>query len=261
VRYRRDLAAALVIALAPALAGCGGGSPTSPTPEGPPLSERRATANFDFAWSAGDSVDTAWQEAFHDWATRELQVSITRRISYNKYRTPQHMLALHYGPGNVNAWADPDLFTLHTIWPFDNHEVIHLYTSTIGRAPPLVNEGVAVAYQVDPVRGDMTPRWNNRHVHDVAAGHQRDGRLRPLDQLLTAESWRNIDSQVSYPEAGSFIRHLLDARGGPDRIRALLRRSTQHDAPDLTRDHFAQVYGLSLDALEAEWLGMLAGRR
>lgn len=252
----RAIIAALVLSLVEAC----GGSPTSPSSEGPALSVQRSTAHFDFRWSEGDSVDTDWQEAFHAWATRELQVTVTRRISYNKYLSPQHMLALHYGPGNVNAWADPDLFALHTIWRFDNHEVIHLYTSTIGRAVPLLNEGIAVAYQVDPVRGDMAPRWNNRHVHDVMAGWRREGRLVALDQLLTVDGWRAVDSQVAYPEAGSFVRYLLDVHGGFGPLREILSRSTQADAPDVARRHLEAVYGRSLDALEAEWLAMLGGR-
>ncbi|MGE0865668.1 MAG: hypothetical protein AB7P34_17355 [Vicinamibacterales bacterium] len=251
----------LVTALVPALiAGCGGGSPTSPSPTGPQLSERAATAHFDFAWSPGDPVNVEWQEAFHDWATRELQVTITRRISYSKYLSPAHMLALHYGPGNVNAWADPNLFTIHTIWPTDSHEVIHLYASTFGRATSLLNEGLAVAYQVDPVRGDMTPRWNNRHIHDVSAGWRRQGRLVALDQLLTIEQFRAVDDQITYPAAGSFVRFLLDSQGGVPPIKELFSRSTQQDAPETTRRNIESVYGKTLGALEAEWHALLDAR-
>ncbi len=248
----------LVTALVPLLAlGCDR-SPTAPT--GPGLSEHVSTAHFEFAWSAGDRVDVEWQEAFHDWATRELQVDVTRRISYSKYLSPAHMLALHYGPGNVNAWADPDLFTVHTIWPTDNHEVIHLYASTFGRATSLLNEGLAVAYQVDPIRGDMTPRWNNRHVHDVSAAWRRQGRLISLDQMLTIDRFRAVDSQVSYPAAGSFVRFLLDAHGGVQPIKTLFSRSTQQDAPETTRRNIADVYGRTLEELETEWHALLDSR-
>jgi hypothetical protein len=249
----------LVTALVPVVAGCGG-SPAAPTPAGPALSERLATAHFDFAWSPGDRVDADWQEAFHEWATRELQVIVTRRISYSKYTSPAHMLALHYGPGNVNAWADPDLFTVHTIWPTDSHEVIHLYASTFGRATSLLNEGLAVAYQVDPVRGDMTPRWNNRHVHDVSANWRRQGRLAALGDLLTIDQFRAVDSQVSYPAAGSFMRFLLDTHGGVPPMKALFARSTQQDLPATTRRNIEAVYGKTLEDLEAGWHAMLDAR-
>lgn len=240
---------------------CGGGSPTSPSGNWPPHTQTIATAHFDFHFSDGDTVDAAWQEAFHEWATRELQVIITRRITYYKYLAPAHMLALHNGPGNVNAWADPDLFVVHTIWPTDNHETIHLYSSTFGRATSLFNEGLAVALQVDPVRGDMTPRWSSRHVHDIASSLRLQGRLVPLAEMLTIATFRALDSQVSYPQAGSFVRYLLDAQGGMSCIRDLFGRSTHQDAPEVTRLNFAAAYGRPLEEVEAAWHAFLDARR
>jgi hypothetical protein len=238
---------------------CGGG-PTAPTESGLQLTQTLATAHFDFRWSAGDAVDAAWQEAFHEWATRELQVTAVRRIQYNKYLSPSHMLALHYGPGDVNAWADPDLYTVHTIWPTDNHETIHLYAATFGRMPPLFNEGLAVAFQMDPIRGDMTPRWNNRQVHDVTKSLRALGTLVPLVRLLTIDGWRGVNSQVAYPAAGSFVRFLLDTRGGIVPLKALFALSTQTDAPDLVRRNFEEIYRRSLDAVEIEWIAFLDAR-
>lgn len=240
---------------------CGGESPTSPSGNWPPHTQTIATAHFDFYFSQGDTVDAAWQEAFHEWATRELQVTITRRITYYKYMTPAHMLALHNGPGNINAWADPDRYLVHTIWPTDNHETIHLYSSTFGRATSLFNEGLAVAYQVDPVRGDLTPRWNNRHVHDIAYSLRLQGRLVPLARMLTIDGFRAIDSQVSYPEAGSFVRYLLDLQGGVPSIRDLFGRSTHQEPADATRRNFGSVYGRSLEEVEAAWHVFLDTRR
>ena len=254
---RTILRMSIVLFVTALVTACGNDSPTGPSPTGPPLTHVVTTAHFEFRYSDGDTVDTAWQEAFHDWATRELQVTITRRIVYHKYLSPTHMLALHYGPGNVNAWADPDLFTLHTIWPTDSHETIHLYSSAIGRMTSLFNEGLAVAFQVDPVRGDMTPRWNNRHVHQIAASLRTSGRLVPLARMLTIDDWRGIDSQVSYPQAGSFVRYLLDVHGGMAPLRQLFSGSTQTDAPALVRSKFEAAYGRPIEALETEWRAFL----
>lgn len=258
----RTMAGAAWMLVVPAfVTACGGSAPTGPSPSGPPLAQVVTTPHFEFHYSSGDTVDTAWQELFHEWATRELDVTITRRIVYSKYLSPTHMLALHYGPGNVNAWADPDLFTLHTVWPTDNHETIHLYASTIGRMTPLFNEGLAVAFQVDPVRGDMTPRWNNRHVHDIAASLRATDRLVPLATLLSLDGWRGVDSQVSYPVAGSFVRYLLDTHGGMAPVRQLFTGSTQTDPPALVRAKVQAAYGRTLDALEGDWLAFLEARR
>jgi hypothetical protein len=251
--------ARLVVLAGVLAAGCGG-SPTSPSADGPPHTQTLATPHFDYHYSQGDAVDAAWQEAFHEWATRELRVSVTRRITYYKYMSPAHMLALHNGPGNVNAWADPDRFVLHTIWPTDSHETIHLYASLFGRATSLFNEGLAVAFQVDPVRGDMTPRWNNRHVHDVTRSLRQQGRLPPLDALLTLDAFRRADSQMSYPAAGSFVRYLLDSHGGIEPIRDLFARSRHDDPAEASRLNFEAVYLQPLQAIEAEWHLFLEGR-
>jgi len=120
---------------------------------------------------------------------------------------------------------------------------------------------LAVAFQVDPVRGDMTPRWNNRHVHDIAASLRAAGRLVPLATLLTIDGWRGVDSQVSYPVAGSFVRFLLDAQGGMAPLRHLFAGSTQTDPPALVRSKFEAAYRRTLDAVEADWLAFLEARR
>lgn len=238
-----------------------GGSPTAPSDAWPPHTQTLATAHFEYHYSQGDSVDAAWQEAFHEWATRELRVTVTRRITYYKYMTPAHMLALHNGPGNVNAWADADRFVVHTVWPTDNHETIHLYSSAFGRATSLFNEGLAVAFQVDPVRGDMTPRWNNRHVHDIALSLRLQARLPALGTILTLDSFRGVDSQVSYPAAGSFVRYLLDAQGGIGPITEMFARSTHEDGAAVTRRNFEAAYGRPIEDVESAWHGFLDARR
>jgi hypothetical protein len=45
-------------------------------------------------------------------------------------------------------FADPGPFSIHTIWPSDNHEVGHLYASLFGSPAALLSEGLAVAKQI-----------------------------------------------------------------------------------------------------------------
>ena len=51
---------------------------------------------------------------------------MTRRITYNKYFHRAHMGEVS-GVSNTNVYADAASFAIHTIWPRDNHEVVHLY--------------------------------------------------------------------------------------------------------------------------------------
>jgi hypothetical protein len=239
--------------LAAAAARCGG-PPTGPssTPQALPIVAE--TANFVYRASAGDTIDTAFQERYHVWATATLGVTPRQKIIYNKYTSRAHMQAT-IGVGNTNAWADASAYAIHTIWPIDNHEVVHLYTSAWGSPGALVNEGMAVAFQIDPAR-DMIPRWSGTPLHDLARQF-RQGRIVPMTALTETTSWRSQDPNVTYPESGSFMRWLVD-QYGLDRVRALYARlAGPNEAAAGVRSAFAAVYGQSLDDLEQAWLAFL----
>jgi hypothetical protein len=245
--------------LAVAAARCGG-SPTgpsstgsSPTAQSLPLFAE--TANYIFRASDGDTIDTAWQERYHVWATAALGVTERQKIAYNKYTSRAHMQSV-IGVGNTNAWADPAAYAVHTIWPIDNHEVVHLLTSGWGSPVALINEGMAVAFQIDPAR-DLTPRWSGVPLHELTRQFRQQGRFVPLAGLTETSSWRSQDPNVVYPESGSFMRWLIDEYG-LDRIRALYARAAGPNEPAAgVRAGFAAVYGQTLDELERAWLAFV----
>jgi hypothetical protein len=240
--------------LAMAAARCGD-SPTGPSPAAQTLPLIGESANYILRASAGDSIDSAWQEAYHAWATAALGVTPPRKITYNKYTSRAHMQSI-VGVGNTNAYADRNTYAIHTIWPIDNHEVVHLFTSSWGDPVALVNEGMAVAFQVDPTR-DLTPRWSGTPLHDLARQFRQQGRFVPLARLTETASWRTQDSNVAYPESGSFMRWLIDEYG-LDRLRALYARAAgPNEAAAGVRASFAAVYEQSLDALEQAWVASL----
>jgi hypothetical protein len=222
------------------------------------LSEQVETANHVYHFSQGDTIDVEWQEAYHRWATEALGVVIPRRIEYHKYRSRGHMGRI-VGVSNTNAYADPVGYSIHTIWPTDNHEVVHLYSSTWGSPVALFSEGFAVAHQVNPVTGDFVPKWSGTPLHDLAARFRREGRLLQLNQIAHSNGFRQFDDGVTYPEAGSFVRHLIDMRG-LDSMKALFSRLSANDSADRVRQQVQAVYGNALEDLEAAWLGFLDGR-
>ena len=248
---RWPLASVVLLAVA-----CGGhDSPTSTSSAGPPLSEQIETAAFLFRFSAGDSIDVARQQAFHDWAPGRLGVPVPRRITYNKYLSRAHMGQI-IGVSNTNAWADRTAFAIHTIWPFDNHETVHLYASVIGDPPALLSEGLAVSMQTDPASGDFDPKWSGVRLDDLARRFRAGGALAPIDRMLQTSDFRNLDPNISYPEAGSFVHFLVEAHG-LDRFKMLYARGGPNDPAAAVRAAFADVYGLSVADLEAEWWRVL----
>lgn len=260
--FRTFAARPLVIAsLALSVTGCGSKtSPTAPsTVEAQPLAAE--SEHYAYYYAAGDTVDVAWQEAYHRWAATMLGVSTNRKIGYHKYRSRQDM-GDHTGNYQTNGFADAARYEIHTLWPIDNHEVVHLLMSEIGRAPALFDEGIAVAFQVNPAAGDFSSKFNGLEVHAAARGYLADGTLvLPLDRIIESTGFRNVaDSVLSYREAGSFIRFLVDEYG-LDRVLAFFRAAgTYTDGASATRTRFERTMGVTFAQAEAAWLAMLRSR-
>ena len=105
------------------------------------------SASFRYHYVAGDRVDADWQETYHAWATARLGVSLPQKIEYHKYQSRQAM-GERTGNYNTNGFAEPSRFEIHTLWPTDNHEVVHIYTALVGRPSDFFN-GIAVAFQTN----------------------------------------------------------------------------------------------------------------
>jgi len=208
-----------------------------------------------FHYASFDSVDVDWQEQFHTWAIAQLRVSPPRRIVYNKYMSRSHMGDLT-GQYSTNAYADPATYTIHTIWPTDNHETVHLYASLFGSPAALFGEGIAVAHQTNPARGDFVPKWSGVPVHQRALDFHRTAALVPLARLLQTSDFRTIDPNIAYPESGSWVRYLIDVYG-LDRMKQFFGSSTPADSGDTVRRAFQTIYGRSIESIELDWLAFI----
>src|SRR5262249_41518000 len=157
-----------------------------------------------FHYSSGDSVDTAWQEAFHTWAVAQLGVT-PPTITYNKYRDRAQMGALT-GHGNTNGYADLPLNTLHTIWRTDNHEVVHVYAVPWGFPVALFVDVVVVAPPSIQLAVYLVPTCSGTPIHDLARAFRASGQLIPIASIAETSSFRARSDFVTYPESGSFVR-------------------------------------------------------
>ena len=249
------VAAAVILLQAVA---CGSSSDTPSGPTASPLPLAAETSNFRSYYSPGDTVEVDRQEAYHAWALRRLGIALPQKIDYRKYTSRDDMGA-RTGQYNANAYAEPGLFTLHTLWSWDNHETVHIYMALIGRPADFFHEGIAVAFQTDPMNGDFEPRFNGEQVHAAARRYRLGGQLvLPLSRIVTTSGFRAVsDSVLSYREAGSFVAFLID-RFGLDRVLAFFRASTREDALGVIETHFQQAFGTVLPDAEAAWLAFVS---
>jgi len=226
-------------------------SPSAPPEE---LSQSLTTEHFVFHYSGGDHVEAEWQEAYHAWLLDQLGVQSPGRIDYYKYRDRAQKRDMTGSDGNAIAF--PELMKVHTIWPRDNHETVHVLVNLIwGRAPALFGEGIAVAFQSDPVVGDLVPRWNTRPVDDIAREAWTAGTVPALDDLVLNSSFRTYAEGLTYPLGGSFVHYLLQSRGVAP-LRSFFEASGSDDGATV-RDRFRSAYGEELDAVWDGWRSWL----
>jgi hypothetical protein len=259
---------ATVVGLTPIafLIGCGGSmSPMSPSPQLSPSPEalakalplRHDSANFTFHYSAGDSVDPQHEEVWYAWAVAHLGVSSPQKIQYYKYTSTVQMQQI---TGTAaNGWADPPSFSVHTIFAWQGHEVVHVLTAVVGRPSDFFNEGIAVSMQVDPSASDPTEaRWNGQPPDATTRAAMAQGRLPHVQDMADTQSFRVIPDVDGYPWAGSFLQWLVTTYG-MTRTLDFFRGGGGRDEPLATiTTRFQQIYGVSLADADLAWRGYLS---
>ena len=233
-------------------------SPAAPSPADfdRSLPVRTETAHYTFHSAQGDSVDAVRQETWHDWAVAQLAVVPGRKIEYYKYRDRAHMKQIT--GRETNGWADPPGFAAHSIWPWDNHEVLHVLSALVGRPSDFFNEGLAVAMSVDPSTDRFVPMWQSQTVHAWARLYRGSNQLPRIPEVVETEAFRRLDEGVGYPVAGSFLFFLIDSRGmGP--MRQFLSGENRDERRASIERRFAEAFGVDLSGAEQAWHAFLDG--
>ena len=206
---------------------------------------------------ADDTIDVPRQEAFDAWALDRLGIVLPQKVEYRKYRSREAM-GSYTGTANTNGFAEPSLWRIHTIWPYDNHEVVHVFTAVFGRPSDFFNEGIAVSFQTDPSREDFTVRFNEQQVHEACRAALQSGTLPlPLSRYVTTAGFRGIaDFELSYRMAGSFVLHLTE-RFGLAAVLRFFQTGNRDESLETIRARIQSVFGVSLENVESSWLTLL----
>lgn len=134
------------------------------------------------------------------------------------------------------------------------HELTHVVARKLGKPPALLSEGVAVFMQEGH-------RWKQRHVDAICAEYLAQGSLIPLGELIEYTEIGSAKSKhaISYPQAGSFVKHLTQNLG-MEKFKTLYKRMKSSKDPkqlNINKEIFEEVCGKSLDSFEQAWINYL----
>ncbi|WP_096333355.1 hypothetical protein [Nannocystis exedens] len=165
-----------------------------------------------------------YMEARLSWLEEVLEVEPVGRVRYNWV-------------SDAGEFCDGPLacaigHTLYGPWSEFEHELVHVIaTTSMGRASPFLEEGLAVALTSLSAAPGVPSEWLGRFPHDLETTARGD----------------------FYGGAGHFVRFLLDTRGMAPWKR-LYAASDYDDSAATLRARFAEAYGESFAEIEAEYL-------
>jgi hypothetical protein len=220
----------------------------APYDEGGPWStveREHLTIHFHPGSLAARDIETIGdeQEASYARAVSELEVGFDGVITLYLYDAAE---AGRIGfAGGHGGFADPFTQTVREVYSgrvLGAHELVHVIAEqSFGRGHTrLMSEGLAVA---------ISGWYGGRPLYEWRADTVPGGGLAAIGELLDNED--GYPEAYFYPQAGSFVRFLLDS-GSPARIAAIY----PPDQTDLRRV-FRTVFGLSLDEVEGEYRAAL----
>jgi hypothetical protein len=171
-----------------------------------------------------------------------LELELPHPVRFYRYVDNEQKGRVTGRPGNAHAELPG---RIHTIWPVDRHELVHVLTAMVGPAESvLLGEGLAV---------HLTGDWQGRPLDEWVRRYAKDGRLPDLSRLADWASFSEIDDEISYPVAGSFVRWLVET-SGLGLLKQAYPRHGRISSPETLDHRLRTLYGATLAELEARWL-------
>ena len=197
------------------------------------------TEHFSFySRSARAKIDAEKSERYLARVQAQLGHRVSGRAEYYRYDTPQEIAA------GTGTWAEGVTFAragqIHSTQEFHAHEIVHLVAGQMGNPGAFFHEGLAVALGNEG-------RWRGKDVDDVA---RATARKMPIATLVA--SFAQLEADVAYPVAGSFVAALIRVHG-LEKVAAFFRACDGRN----TGDAFARTFGQSLQAAGAAWAAAL----
>ena len=182
------------------------------------------------------------ETAFVEDCIKKLETKPEGKLGYYYYGTEQKFRDL-LGVKSVHGRAAWERRELHTVQPFDDHEIIHMLVVHLGHPPFGLAEGI-VFY--------LLGSWQGRDLHMMAKELLLQQRLPALHSLLKQEDLADAGFSNIIPGWASFSIWLIN-RYGVDKFMRLYVETSDIMEPDPFNERFKKIYGNDFDAIDRDW--------
>ncbi len=185
-------------------------------------------------YSRGEKVEAAKVERSVERIEKALGQKLTGHAEYYRYSSAQELAA---GTGHFAAGVT---FTqtgqVHSTEAVHDHELVHLVAGQLGNPGTFFQEGLAVALGNEG-------RWQGEKVDKIARRYAKG-----LAKLMA--QFEAVDTNVSYPVAGSFVGYLVRTYGAEQVATFFKACGTNGTARDAA---FAKTFGTTTGAAAQAW--------
>lgn len=201
---------------------------------------------------------TQIQEEAYDRIIKTLGLRNRIKISYYLYPSKKIKEELMGSSDYGNAiWQE--IIRKNNCWQARKHEVHCIYNNkdkVIGAHEDThlltLPWGVAIYFFCEGLAEFMSDNWHGKDIDIWTRDYLRKGCLYSIRFLFDNKNWDRIDDMIVYPQAGSFIRFLIEEYGlekFKEAYKDLLRRNgTKRNISIIEKR-----YSLPLEKLEEKW--------
>jgi len=234
-----------------------------------PRLQKRSTPHFDIYYSTGSSAarDIAKIAEQRDLGYQAIIAFLGAtggpriRLIFFEDANTKAVWAMHQGDGMAYGTTIIEVYNdVVQLDPF--HEVTHILTGPTGSPPAILEEGFAVymsehlgAPPLKSLGGGDLPTYER--VRQLGA----QSKWIPLAELLTYTDIGSEQSQplIAYPEAGAFVKFLVDTYGKDEFLAAFkeLRNSDDRGVQQQNVAALERICGRPLPELNRAWLAAM----
>lgn len=206
--------------------------------------ETQTTKNYVFHWLPGHPMPAqapeAQQARFDDYATR-LGIKSDVVINYYFYpdtTTIQQMIGIK-GIMYTN-WDD---YEFHTVYPNDDHEVVHFITDSVGRPPRVIAEGTVFWLQ---------DSWGEKSLDEQISSVVKSHMVTKFTELFEQENVQRADPTAAMTTATAFVK-FINFRWGQQGLIEFYRAANGMNTYMPISKAFETSFGIPLDKAEQDF--------